>query len=983
MRRIGPLLLIGFLSPVALAQNGRDVPSGRPNQGGKLDLPTQTPAQEAKPAETEVTSAAYVSEFWGETKHRTELVFVALEEADAAGEMNEVMLRESLAALESMGLRTRETALKALESPHLPSVSLAARLLESVGDLEKEDARTLVEIASGVGDVGVAGDCVDAALVIQGSLPLRAVDLIAHPRRALRTMAESRLRDHTDVAFVPGLLRHLRAGREPDIRTRSARLLSAYRDLEEARAGLRAALKDESVSVAFTAVEALVGDATEADRAYIRNEIDALDTGKELAYLLYGLLLQQELAGELLVDGELSEKLTPLLGVSDPFLSGVCAAVVAEFVFRSDVEEGLENLQRSLPLALVRAVGGAEFYPQYARFSPYAVQSLRRISGQDFSDQDRRAWAEWYAQNRTNFVLVRGQMKVSPDDLPRLQVTWYTDQADPRSLGGVGAVGLDLLAGGRMLGPQAVERLYALLENTVVLDAQVLPGTYGVPTEPITAGIEVRVAGRRKPIQFRGRSAASWLPALIGGLDALYRAESWQLLAGSARDAEGFLTKSVLAWDEADPGRRGQLLADWHRERALALSPEAFDAWASFLLENPSLCEGWPADTSELFFMRLPQLANDVTVARRITDAALLARTAADTPMVVEALTQLDDPRRTELLTRAFSTLGMASATQALEDSRLYVRVPAVQALAAAGSEAVPTLLGLLEDADPLVIRVALQSLGRIGDPSSLPAVEEMASPGQPRELRKAAVVAMAGFGELASVELLRAAAADEDISMRLSALAALRNVEGQEADLAFGEILPRYVGTNLEPSFSHALEGRGAALARMIYGRYLGDPNPMISRRVALRAGMLGEPAAVPVLMRLMRTAPNDRELLDALAHATCVDYRSMPDPAGIYEIWWRDHQRQDPSLWLVDGLQGRDFELATHFIEGSGATREVIVTDLLDLLLRGPRYLRPAAQLYLTELTGLDAPAISIGLPVEAVEEAALLWRTWLAQS
>ena len=133
---------------------------------------------------------------------------------------------------------------------------------------------------------------------------------------------------------------------------------------------------------------------------------------------------------------------------------------------------------------------------------------------------------------------------------------------------------------------------------------------------------------------------------------------------------------------------------------------------------------------------------------------------------------------------------------------------------------------------------------------------------------------------------------------------------------------------------------------------------------------------------MRLLPQSPNDRDLLESLAHASCVDYRNMPDPAGVYEIWWRDHQGQDPSLWLVDGLEGRNFTLSENFIEGSGASRDTIVRDLLQLLELGPTFLRPAAQFYLTELTSIDRATISPGLPREAVIEAALSWRAWLAQ-
>ncbi|MCH2101305.1 MAG: HEAT repeat domain-containing protein [Planctomycetes bacterium] len=982
MRRTGLLFLISLLlSPLALAQSGRDVPSARPTRDPSgLDLPSPH-QKEIKLSEAVATPPIeiYVSAYWGETTARAELIFVACEEIDTEGKLSSRKMRELLEELQTMGLRTRETALKALDSPHMPSVTLAARLLRSVGDMEKDDARTLIEVASGVGKVDVAGECLDAAVVIQGELPIRAVDLVAHPRRNLRAMAEGRISANPNPAFVPSLLRQLRFGREADIRNRAARLLIEYRTIEGARNGLRDAVSDESVSVAFTAVEALAGSASGEDLAYVRSQIDALETGPQLAYLVYALLLQQETSGQLLVDVELAEKLRPLIAVRDPFLSGVSAAAVAEYVFRTDVEEGLEALQRQLPLALVRAVGGSEFYPQFARFSPLAVQSLRRISGQDFTDQDRQAWAEWYATNRDSFALVRGAMSVTREDLPRLQVTWFSAGSPPRSLGGLGAETLDPKEGGRFLVAAELDALDALLRGTDVLDASVLRGTYGLPEEPIHAGLEIRVSGRRKPMRFRGAAGGDWLPQLLKGLDAQYRAQAWQVI-GEGSDAQVFLAKAVAAWSRAQGAERAQLLAQWHRDRALRLNTKDFDAWASYLLENPASVEGWSIDTAQLFLSRLPEYVSAPEYARRVLDVALIGRGAADAPIFLEALMLLPDPRRAELLARSLGSLGFAAAATALADERLPIQVAATQALASTGSEAVPLLLPLLENGDALVKRAALQSLGKIADTSALPAVESLAAPGQPREIRKAAIVAMAGFGERASVSLLREAALDEDVSLRLSALAAMRDLPGGKADAAFGEILPSFVGTSLEASYAHALESRGAGLARAIYGRYLDDSNLMVRRRVAIHAGMLAEPTAVPTLMRMLPQAPNDRELLESLAHATCVDYRTMPDPAGVYEIWWRDHQRDDPSLWLVDGLEGRGFSLSENFVEGSGASREQIVGDLLELVVDGPAFLRPAAQLYLSGLTGVDRATISPGLPRAAVVEAAEVWRACL---
>ena len=88
MRRTGLLFLIGILMcPPALAQGGRDVPSGRPSrEPGGLDLPSRGKQEPEPQPETEPAPAEeFASAYWGETKDRVELIFVACEKADAEG----------------------------------------------------------------------------------------------------------------------------------------------------------------------------------------------------------------------------------------------------------------------------------------------------------------------------------------------------------------------------------------------------------------------------------------------------------------------------------------------------------------------------------------------------------------------------------------------------------------------------------------------------------------------------------------------------------------------------------------------------------------------------------------------------------------------------------------------------------------------------------------------------------------------------------
>jgi hypothetical protein len=984
VRKLGPHFIISILllATPALAQGG-ELPGkgGGRKSGGKLDLPQGSPTQEEAQPEQVKDEGPYQSEFWGPSKDRAEVVFIRFEELNLDPEQSsKKLMRQALSELEGMGLGTRTTALKALGSPHAPSVVLAAQLLRAVGSREDGDARELVETSSSVGDVVAARECLDAAVVIDGRLPVRAIALLSHPKRPIRTLAEGRLRQKAHPDYVPDLLRGLQYGRDSDIRIRCARVLVGYPNTPEARDGLRAALRDPSVSVCFQAAESLAGDATNDDRAYIRQQIENTEPGEELAYLLFALLKQQDTSGDLLVDDSLVALLRPTLGNDSIFLSGVVGAVIAEYVFRTDTEAELDALQRSLPLVLVRSVGGVEFYPQYAKFSPVAEQSLQRISGQDFGSRNRRAWVEWYTENRQTFRLVRGQLELTAANQNELEVSWFHNNQDARFLTTDAKAGMDA-PNGRVLGAKDLQTLADALRSTVILDVSVLPGSYGLEKDPIRAGIEVRIGARRKPIRFRGSAAATWLPELAAQLDEMYQGLQWQMLAqGDAGPA--FLSTAVPQWDAATAADRDRLLVEFQNERIAALSPEQLSQWCDYVLAHPGTAKHWGEEAAYQYLNLVKNLDSDTMLAQKVLRVALLDGNPAMTAASIDVASSFSEPMRSDLLVASLRLLGPSAGAVCLKDPRLPVRVAAARSLADGGIDAVPALLSALDSEDVLVVRVALTSLGQIGDTAALDSVLKLSTPKTPREVRKEALLALGAFGGPAVLDALQEAAYADDFSTRLAAVSALRKVEGEVADQLFLTILPRYVGTNLEASFDQSLRNRGADLARRTYRDYLDSNKKAIKRRVAVLAGRLGEPAAVPVLMSYLPETPHDTEILYALAQSTCADFRATPDPAGVYEVWWRDHGQEDPSLWMVDGLKGRGYALEKNFVQGSGATPQTIVRNLLDVLERGPNYMRSVCTVYLTALTGIDCGHIAPKLPKVQVQAMAQPWHDWLRQ-
>lgn len=130
---------------------------------------------------------------------------------------------------------------------------------------------------------------------------------------------------------------------------------------------------------------------------------------------------------------------------------------------------------------------------------------------------------------------------------------------------------------------------------------------------------------------------------------------------------------------------------------------------------------------------------------------------------------------------------------------------------------------------------------------------------------------------------------------------------------------------------------------------------------------------------MEWLPVDPRNPELLEALANVLCVDFRTLPDPAGTYLAWWRDHSNLPPADWFSSAARGSGFNLPIHFAEAAAQPR-VAVAELLKVLETGPAHLRPAATYFLHGLTGVDCPAVLAGTPTSEVVRRAEPWRAWL---
>lgn len=967
------VLVLLFVTPLSAQRGGLDLPpKPEPKQEAGKGQETGTAESQEEEVSGEVV-ADQIPAFWAEAEGQTAELFIRFE---LAADDRPSVRKKYLEELRGFGLGSHPTALRALQSPYPPTVMLAAEILEWVG--EPEDAITLVNAASSVNDVKAVGICLETALRLgSGQLPARAARGLDHPRNPVRGVFESRLAANPSAEFLPTFLQYLKYGRDKDLRLRAARLLAGYREVPDARLGLRSALTSDSMEIAMVSVLALAGSGQSEDLEYLRTEFLGAASEIEAAYLTFALLHLQERDLNLLFTAEMQPRLREQLEHEDPFVSGTAAAALAECVFRDALVEETGSLDQTVPYSLVKAVGGVVFYPQYARFAPVAEASLRRVTGEQFPEQAGSAWITWLDENRNGFRMVRGHIQVMEEDLAELRVHWVRGEAIASALAGP----VVAVPGDRLIGPKDQASLLQLLQDAKVLDAGLLPGTLGLANAPRTLSLDISVGDRRKRLVFRGTAGSPWVGRLADGLDALYRQNSWQALASDDTDGRRFLSERLAVFDGASMQgeERTQALISLTRGRVAGLDATLLRNWVAELEALEGRGQFWTDDIAREFLLVLPSHAQDEAFASRILALVLTNPVQPLLHPTLDRLEPLPEPQRSDLLLQAMHAFPVPDVASILHDDRTSVRLAAVRSLGSAGKPGITPLITALDDTHTLVVRQAIRGLGEIGDASARGAIQRFTSAGLSPELRRESLWALGQMGDPQVLGLMQQACLDEDVGVRVSALNAIAAIPGPEAQDMLGSLFPAFAGGALESSYLRAMMGRGAGATRQALRPYMLHENPRLASRASLLGGLVGDPSAALSLMAMLPGEPRNPELLEALASTLGVDFRNTPDPAGTYTAWWSDNQSASPSAWLRSSAGDSGFGLRDGFEDPTKVPAQESVTVLLDVVERGPTYLRPLACYFLHALTGVDAPVVLSRTPRHELDRRIAPWREW----
>lgn len=903
-------------------------------------------------------------------------------EFEALGKIDSKILRQYLGRLRSFGLdRPHQQALHGLDSLHLETVELAASLLEFVGG--PKDASKLVDTAGAVGDVRIGSICLDVAIRLNsGQLPSGAARLLSHPKKGTRASIEHRLAATPDSAHLEDFLRLAEFGRDGDTRLRAVRLLANFKEKSAVREVFVRALNDSSIPVAFRAVDILGGDSSPESLVKLYRLIDTSSNDRARGYLLFHLLKLQGEVDELLIRPKMLPQLHQSFNSSDPFLVGTAAACLGEYLFRALARDQFKVTDRELLHALVTAVAGSSFYPQFSRFAPLGEDTLVRLTGEDFGHLERRAWLVWEAENIDNFSVVRGNLVIGPSELSSLSISWKIGDTDLRQLGGldsiVGVQGESV----RWLGLQDLSMLLVSLQRLGLLDTRVLPRSFGESISPVKARLEIKVGDKRKPMVFRGDAGFTWLPQLELELNELFVANRWQSLA-PADQRHRFVAERLSAWDGAGEVARIEFELALTSERLAHLDPQQLDSWCDHLLDNPANRKLWPPALALDFMEQLAAHSASEDMARKLLACALRQPDQALAAPALAVLADLPEPLRSELMLAGLRRFEPAIASASLSDERLSVRVAAARALGSSGAAGRDALLRASQDRNPLVVRMAVRSLGELGDPTLVPEILSFAQPGVLSSLRREAIVALGQLGDTRAFDTIYKAATEEgDLQLRLAAVNALALLPGIESTKALQSMFPQFVGSQLEYEYIRIITQLGLTTARAIFSAHLESVRGDVSRVAAINLGKIGVSSAADYLIDLLPDYPQDKNLLMALASTTGVDFRTMPDPAGVYAAWWQEHGLSESSLWLERAARNYSLELDPGFNQQDKVEPKLAVAQLINILRKGPAHLRAVSVWRLSTFTGVDCEVVGIYSNATQVARTAEVFSAWLEQ-
>jgi len=911
---MSPLILLGWAA-VLLPTIAPPSPQGG-RKPDRLDLPDppsvrDEPVEEVPPAPS---PASLPDPDWAAGEGRADLL---LRECLRSRDSTSSFAQEARRHLIALGAEARPPLEAALASKHPAVVVVAADVLARMG------ARDAVPRLRAAAAGRAPREALDALLRAIATLdpegsPTFLVGLLAHRSGSVRSRAAAALGDRVRAIDVPALVDVARRA-PPDGRERAVRLLTGFEG-EEVLALLLEGLDDPAARVARACAELLARSRSlEVVGRLHRVVADGIFT-REWAYAGLALALRDEASAEPVVGTEVEPVCLEALGRADPFVSGAAAVVLATIGYRSPDPAAASYLDGAVPDALVRALAGQTFYPDFTSLLDVADRRLVLLTG-EAGGRGGPAWAAWWLEHRAGFRANRATFLL-PEDVARSLVAVYQREPlrpeEPPVRIAFRAEGVERPSRmGRaedvFLDGREIEDLATRLRESDLLRRP--PSTEGrALTAPGARVLRLSVGAREKTIHAPPSGSDPAFDAIEAHLMGLRRSLRWQRYfdpavwasLGEFLAAErAFLAGPADATERARHRKR-RILGAFPRLRGV----EAREALAD--LEGiTDLALVWEPRDDETLLSRLSKGLSPEDFDRAIVAVVLRAHGAESFAALARRLEESFGEWGREVLASALA-LGSADVRRAaFSDASPFVRAAGARAAGRArDAEAARDLFGLLSDPDDSVRVASVESLGRIGAPEAGERLAALVRGGGP-EVRRAALLALGRIPGEAPLEALTLALGDPAAEIRSAAIEGLaERGDARSAGALTAVFLRDLRDAPAESTARRGLLRIGEGAWEALRTRIL-DPDPVVARSVRFLLAELGDGTVVPALLEERERAPKDPLVEDALARVTLRDFAEDPQPGEAWRAWWEENRRKSAQEWLAEGLAREGFEL------------------------------------------------------------------------
>lgn len=742
-------------------------------------------------------------------------------------------------------------------------------------------------------------------------------------------------------------------------------------------------------------------------------------------YGIIALLAQEDRFKTNLFGGDWYPALLAALRYDDHFVRGTAAAALVNIGFYTDDREIVDLMDKMLAPILIDTISGKVYFKDYVPMRKVAYQKLEQLTGQDFGHRID-AWWHWWDLNKDRFRAVRILKGVSLSDMQQMvleyQVKGVSGAGDLLLVASI-ARAEDLRSSGKKVMLVSDSQLVDIADALKSVNFFGLAPQYGSQGN-VSHTLNLEIPYHVKKMTVYGYDPGPIKP-VVDKIQEIARANRWQRYWNKVRypDLEMWYREEETWFSGTrDPvlerRRLKQMILAAYGELPLDQRNEAASEFLELMEEDPWLSQG------DIEMAMLHVYSEDGMPGR--SECLIRATALAKNSLAIHSLSKFLIARYS-VKVRGILKFVLEHAEDSLVLQYLKHPNPHLRSVSAeilgdktARESTVLYLLALVNDESDEVRQATVDSLGNLKAQVAWESIYKIANNRDENfELRHSALLALTKISESRAMPILLECLGRGDPKMRGAIAQCLGEIGDKTADkTAIQTLLALFKDPTPEVrqiAENSLVRIRGEVVVNSLIQTAVHKERLEV-RTLAIQAlARIGDPGAVPHLVRLLADDQSEIRSEAALALADVRDVRAIPVMIAeldgkkygfqlrrqlekltlvsfpetdyialksLYETWWKNHGRLPQKQWLFNALRERNYPVAPLLDYLLGVPNEGIVPLMIQALEDGDWYIRAAACRTLEETTGKTFGAIDPYTGAQTTKEICRAWQKWYRQ-